>query len=361
MLQAIYPDARHRPFLLGVVVTDSITVNAAWYAAPADFYCVPNEQTGDVLKRAGVAADCIHAFGFPVSPKFAEPQDPAAVWEPGRTLRILQILNHGTRKAVKTTRRLLKVPQSQLTIVTGRNPKLRRKLEAATGDQAERVTVMGWTDRMPELMRQSHLIVTKAGGATVQEALAAGRPVILTQVVPGQEEGNAEFVSTHGMGAIARRPRCRRSPQGLLCDFHAHSTYSDGRLELPEVVSFYGRQGFDVLCITDHIADRRRIIGRLGEQLRLTLSPLQVAEYFDLLERERRRAWTRYGMLLMAGLEFNQEGFTTGSSTHLLGVGLAAPIDPSLPLREIMAQIRDQNGLVIAPHPHRFPHRPRLL
>ncbi len=42
----------------------------------------------------------------------------------------------------------------------------------------------------------------------------------------------------------------------LLCDFHVHTTYSDGDLPLPEVVDLFGRSGHDVIAITDHIVNR---------------------------------------------------------------------------------------------------------
>ena len=38
----------------------------------------------------------------------------------------------------------------------------------------------------------------------------------------------------------------------LLGDFHIHTTWSDGRHSLPEVVDVFGRTGHDVIAITDH-------------------------------------------------------------------------------------------------------------
>ena len=59
---------------------------------------------------------------------------------------------------------------------------------------------------MPQLMAESHLLISKAGGATVQEALAAKTPMIITQVVPGQEEGNARLIIDKEAGAVATTP-----------------------------------------------------------------------------------------------------------------------------------------------------------
>src|SRR5580692_3455801 len=67
VIQELYRDHSERPFRFITVVTDSITVNSAWFRAPSDLYCVPNEATGKVLKDAGVPTAQIKALGFPVS------------------------------------------------------------------------------------------------------------------------------------------------------------------------------------------------------------------------------------------------------------------------------------------------------
>src|SRR5262249_41058245 len=98
--------------------------------------------------------------------------------------------------------------------------------------------------------------------------------------------------------------------------------YSDGRLKLPQVIDFYGRREFDCICITDHVADPRRCKGRFRRQRNLTLALDQLEEYFDLIQRERQRAWRKYGMLVLAGLEFNTPGLDRKSSAHLLALDL---------------------------------------
>jgi hypothetical protein len=94
------------------------------------------------------------------------------------------------------------------------------------------------------------------------------------------------------------------------------------------------------------------LIGKFSELLNFTIAGDQLDEYFDMLEHERRRAWRKYDMLLMAGLEFNKEGFTRKTSGHLLGIDLKAPVAPSLSFVEIIAQIHSQGGLAVAAHPH---------
>ena len=72
VIQKIYRDHHERPFRFITVVTDSITVNSAWFRAPSDFFCVANEATAEVLRKGGVPEKQIKALGFPVNPAFAE-------------------------------------------------------------------------------------------------------------------------------------------------------------------------------------------------------------------------------------------------------------------------------------------------
>ena len=91
-----------------------------------------------------------------------------------------------------------------LTITIGRNEKLRETVKAAAGNRP--IEIFGWTDQLPRVFRTNHLLVGKAGGATVQEAIAAGCPMIINHVVSGQEEGNARLIVQTNSGAIALTP-----------------------------------------------------------------------------------------------------------------------------------------------------------
>ena len=147
--------------------------------------------------------------------------------------------------------------------------------------------------------------------------------------------------------------RLRRLPKKLLlCDLHTHTTWSDGKLTISELVDFYGQRGFDCLCVTDHLCDPNRLLGKLVNLTGLVIPPDEVGDYFAAIEREKKRAWAKYDLLLMAGVEFNKDGYTAKTSTHLLGVDLKQPIDPSLEIKELIREIHAQGALAIASHPH---------
>ena len=113
---------------------------------------------------------------------------------------MLYVINAGTSRAPDLVRKLLAL-DIQLTVTVGRNEKLRRAIEAAAGDR--KIDIYGWTDEMPRLLCENHLLIGKAGGATVQETIAAACPMIINHVVSGQEEGNAQLIVETKSGVVA--------------------------------------------------------------------------------------------------------------------------------------------------------------
>lgn len=204
LIARLYPDPADRPFRLHTVVTDSITINRVWHRAPSDTFIVPNAESATVMRRHGVPAETIHDLGFPVPPRFARdrPVRPA----PGgdEKPRVLFMINAGKSIAPAIVARLLEHPGLHLTVTVGQDETLRRRvLAAAAGRELE---IHGWTPHMPELLMSHHLLIGKAGGAAVQETIAAQTPMLITQVVPGQEEGNARLLIENHCGALCPTP-----------------------------------------------------------------------------------------------------------------------------------------------------------
>jgi processive 1,2-diacylglycerol beta-glucosyltransferase len=197
------PD-RVRPCKSVVVVTDSITINAAWYRCDADYFLVANEQSASVLQGVGVAPQKIKVFGFPVSPKFADFAGSNRVLPSNNSeRRVLYMIHAATRRAPELVRLLADLGIG-LTVTIGRADKIRPAIEAAVDGRPAKI--VGWTDELPRMLHESHLLIGKAGGATVQETIAVGCPMIINHVVAGQEEGNARLIVETNSGVIARSP-----------------------------------------------------------------------------------------------------------------------------------------------------------
>jgi processive 1,2-diacylglycerol beta-glucosyltransferase len=189
------------------VVTDSISINSLWWLPACDGWFLPNEDSAGVLRRAGISPNRLHVTGFPVTGFFAEHAGQLSAPDPEVTApRVLYIINSGTQNAETTARLLFAERDWEITCAVGRDEALRQRLMRLATGRARAARILGWTDEIPRLLMTHHVIVSKAGGATTQEAIAARCPMIVNQIVPGQEEGNYELLRRHGIGALAETP-----------------------------------------------------------------------------------------------------------------------------------------------------------
>jgi processive 1,2-diacylglycerol beta-glucosyltransferase len=190
------------------VVTDSIEINASWLRAPTDWFLVTDQTTLGAMRDWGIPGEKIISTGFPVNPAFSElkPVDPG---DPCKPFRILYFATAKKPYIRRHGRALLdSSPDVHLTIVMGKNFRLlqsrARELKAA---YPGRVRLLGWTKKVPQLVTSHHMVVGKAGGATVHEAIAARCPMLIHHLVPGQEEGNLQLLQQLGAGDLAEDPK----------------------------------------------------------------------------------------------------------------------------------------------------------
>jgi 1,2-diacylglycerol 3-beta-galactosyltransferase len=200
-----------RPRALMTVITDLVDFHRGWTFSRADLVVAPTELARKVALRRRVPADRIKLLGLPVDLRFRPPA-------PGekRALRRRYGLDEarftvlvmggaaGVGNLIKQVRVLAWEPhQWQVIAICGRNEKLRSRL--ARVRFATPTLVLGFVENMPELMRASDVVVTKAGPGAIAEALATGVPVLVTGFLPGQESPNVDFVVEAGFGAFTPR------------------------------------------------------------------------------------------------------------------------------------------------------------
>jgi processive 1,2-diacylglycerol beta-glucosyltransferase len=197
----------NRPFRTVTVITDSITINSIWYSGYSDLYLVPNELSEEVMTKAGVDSERVRVTGFPVPSAFetfrGHRKEPDSTNPP----KVLYLANPGQKNATEILRQLGTVEGIELSAACGRDEELRTALQVIASGFEKPIKVQGWMPDLPEKLAASHLVVAKAGGATVQECLAAATPLVMSQVIPGQEEGNAELLTKADCGCTATSPK----------------------------------------------------------------------------------------------------------------------------------------------------------
>ncbi len=188
------------------VITDSMEINAAWSQAPSDHFIVTDNDTAGLLEKQGIARSKIQVTGFPVSPRFPLLNSLYSTDE----IRPFRVLFFPTRRMPqirKIMRAVLNVPGTEITLVLGRSFRpLYRKAREISKAYPGRVHLKGWTKKVPELLCSHHIVIGKAGGATVHESLAARCPMLVHHRVPGQEEGNIRLLEKYQAGHFTPTP-----------------------------------------------------------------------------------------------------------------------------------------------------------
>jgi processive 1,2-diacylglycerol beta-glucosyltransferase len=94
---------------------------------------------------------------------------------------------------------------AEILVVCGRNARLQRRVSRL--ETVNSLRALAYVEDVASLMLASDLLVTKAGGVTLAEAFCCGVPVVVFDPLPGQEEGNARFVTAQGAAELATSPR----------------------------------------------------------------------------------------------------------------------------------------------------------
>ena len=190
------------------LVTDLQRAYASWFCPGVDLCIVPSDAVFQKALACGLPPQKIKVVGLPVSLKFgqewggkSERKEKLGL-KPDLPALLLVGGGEGMGKLFPIARAIAEARlPAQLLVVAGRNGSLRRRLESVAWEIP--TTVFGFAANMPELMAASEVIITKAGPATISEAIACGLPIIVSGAIPYQEDLNAAYVVDNGVGQLA--------------------------------------------------------------------------------------------------------------------------------------------------------------
>jgi processive 1,2-diacylglycerol beta-glucosyltransferase len=237
MLTRLIASGRLRSRLC-VVVTDHFP-HRWWYCEGVEHWFVPDEWGRDRFARWGIAAGAVTVCDIPVRLKWEQPVDRAKVladWKLPSDKQIVLLAGGadftcGPIEAIATGI-LAASPTAHVAVLAGRNKDLLARLSQLR-DAGRGLTPVSFTDRAHELVGVSSLMVTKPGGVTTAECCAMGTPMVLIRPVPGQEGGNAVYLSAHGAAIVPGGPlKVIESVRRLLADPAELAAMSDRAREL---------------------------------------------------------------------------------------------------------------------------------
>ena len=176
-----------------------------------DYFFVSHKGMKEALIEKNIPDFKIFVTGIPISKKFLSNFDKKEVFksfELDSTKKTILFFAGGEFGLGKSkTYQILDVlintfPNMQVVAVAGKNEKMKTTFEELVEktNSSNRVKVLSYTKKVPELMSISDLVITKPGGLTTTESLVSGLPIIVINPIPGQEEQNAEFIENNNLG-----------------------------------------------------------------------------------------------------------------------------------------------------------------
>ncbi len=194
---------------MAVVITDLTDVQSLWYSPSATMHFVPTPAVREQAYKNGIPATRVRVTGIPVNPGIPRETRNPTVLRKALGWRIEQptcliVASPRTREMVRVTALLERIPELQIAMVCGGNSQLYNELKERR--KQSNLHLYNWVDNMPQLMKASDFIVSKAGGLIVSESLACSLPMILAEALPGQETGNVQHVVENQAGAWAPGP-----------------------------------------------------------------------------------------------------------------------------------------------------------
>ena len=175
-----------------------------------DYFFVAHDTMKKSLEQKGISKNKVFATGIPLSSRFFLHYDKDALLNDFNLSKnkftILFFAGGRFGLGKKNTYKILEdiaryMDNVQVVAISGKNKKMYNSFnEIVTKYKRENdIKVLSFTDKVPELMHISDIVISKPGGLTTSECLACGLPMIVINPIPGQEEQNAEFLESSNL------------------------------------------------------------------------------------------------------------------------------------------------------------------
>ena len=181
-----------------------------------DYFFVAHDKMKDYLISKNIPEEKIFATGIPISSRFLKQYNKEEIlkeFDLQKDKKTILFFGGGEFGLGKT--QTVEIFESlirdfndlQVIAISGKNPKMKESFNNIVQkyNKENSVKILEYTNQVPELMSISDLVVSKPGGLTTSESLASNLPMIIINPIPGQEEENAEFLESHGVGIWIRK------------------------------------------------------------------------------------------------------------------------------------------------------------
>lgn len=180
-----------------------------------DYFFVAHDKMKKYLINKNIPEEKIFSTGIPISTRFTKKYDKEKLLKEFNLQPEKQTIlffgggeyGLGKSKTFNIFENLIQANENmQVIAISGKNPEMKKEFEniIEKHNKSNCVKLLSYTNKVPELMSISDLVVTKPGGLTTSESLASHLPMVIINPIPGQEKENAEFLENHGIAVWIR-------------------------------------------------------------------------------------------------------------------------------------------------------------
>lgn len=210
------------------IITDYSSVHRFCFSTKTTLTIVPSDETRQLAVDSGISPDAIQVLGIPVNQKiitYANKSKEEIRSELGLVKNKKTILAIGSKRVRNFIPYIKAINDSdldvQMIVITGGDMDLNDEAKSLKWKKQVLLCYYLPNSEIMQMMRAADVLVSKAGGVVLSEALASQIPIIIIDVLPGQEEGNAEYVQNGGAGEIAQSPDDAVSLLGMWFDHNS--------------------------------------------------------------------------------------------------------------------------------------------
>lgn len=216
---------------IATIITD-YAPHSQWlmHSAYIDYFFVAHDGMRENLLKRGIKETQIKVTGIPLSNRFLANYNKEKIlseFNLSKDKRTVLFFAGGEQgfgkdKIFNMLKSIIKAfPNLQIIAISGKNEKMKKQFDELVSktNSDNTVKVLKFTNKIPELMSVSDLVITKPGGLTTTESLASGLPIIVINPIPGQEEENAEFLESKGIGIWIKK---YDNPKNIFQELFSH-------------------------------------------------------------------------------------------------------------------------------------------
>lgn len=194
-----------------ILFADLISISPLWVDPRADLMIAPTKEAWVYALKKGADEDKMAILNLPVRKEILKAGakikivDEKAIREKENIDFLLMSGGEGSGDMGSTVDKLLKIPNSRISVVAGRNTKLKEVLETKFQNDRQRVTIYGYVKDVENLMTTHDIGIVRGSPNVLMECITCDLPVIITGTLPGQEEGNVDFILGNGLGLLCNK------------------------------------------------------------------------------------------------------------------------------------------------------------